>query len=71
MVTKNADGSYSISVSDPTQIHNNTAVSVEIDGVSEVKFADAKVNAAVEDGVISILINSEKSLGQTFNLTVE
>lgn len=71
MVTKNTDGSYTISASDPTQMFRNTVLSVSITGVTEVVSADANVNASVDSGVISILINSEGSHGQTFNLTVK
>ncbi len=70
MATKNADGSYTISVSDPTQFSQNTTVSVQIAGVTTCVSADTGVQATISGGTVTLNINTANSLGQTFNVTV-
>ena len=71
MVTKNEDGSYLISVSDPTQLNTSTELDITISGISEVVSANTRVNATVDNGTVKIKVNTKNMIGQTFNLTVK
>ena len=72
MITKGENGEYMISVSDPTQLYRNTILSINISGVTQIVSKDDEVKASfTEDGELSILVNTQGSLGQTYNLTVK
>ena len=71
MVTKNADGSYTISVSDPTQLKAALSLSVTIIGITQVVSADNGVTATVSGGAANITVICANAHGKTFNLTVK
>ena len=71
IVGKNADGSYTISVSDPTQLDNELMLDIEITGITEVVSANTRVTAKVENGVARLTVRVDGSLGAAFNVTVK
>ena len=70
MVTKGENGEYIISVSDPTNMFRNTVVEIEIEGVTRVVSGDSNVRADINDGIISIVANTQNSLRATYSITV-
>ena len=71
MITKNADGSYSVAISDPTQTYSSLTLSIVIEGISEVTSTDAGVSATISGSTLNISVSSANSLGSAFNLTVK
>ena len=72
MISKNADGSYTVSVSDPTQSYSNIKLSVSIDGISEITNADGNVNGSISGGTLNINVkNAKDNAGGTFSITVK
>jgi hyaluronate lyase len=71
MVTKNTDGSYTVSVSDPTQLSSSIKLDVAISGISQVVSADNGISATVENGVAKITANTNGSMGATFSITLK
>lgn len=70
MITKNGDGSYTVSVSDPTQEYRQTTLSIEIEGVSTVVSSDGEVKATIDGGNIDVVVDTSAKLGQTYTFTV-
>ena len=71
MVTKNADGSYTVSVSDPTMLEATVELEIEISGITEVASADSGVNATVANEKATISVNTQNSNGATFEITLK
>jgi hyaluronate lyase len=71
MVCKNADGSYTVSIADPTQLTTSLKVTVAIKGINEVISADNGITANVSNGVATFIVNTENARGTTFNVTVK
>ncbi len=71
MVSKNAQGELVISVSDPTQTYSSVKVSVFAEGVTEVVSADDGVSATVDNGVITLTVNTRASCGEAFNACIK
>ncbi len=71
MISKNADGSYTISLSDPTQTYSNVKLSFSIDGISEVVSADAGVNASISGSTVTLNASTKGMIGQTLNLIIK
>ncbi len=71
MVTKNADGTYTISASNPSQDYQSIEISVTIDGASTVVSGDPNVSVtSFANGVINLTVNTSDCMGQTYNITV-
>ena len=71
MIAANEDGSYTISVADPTRALSDMDFTVNISGITQVVSADSGITASVNNGVVTVKVNCKDSLGQTFTLTVK
>ncbi len=71
MISKNADGSYTVSVSDPTQTYSSLKFYITIDGISEVVSADTGVSSSISGNTASVTVNCKGARGATFNVTIK
>ena len=71
MVTKNADGSYTVSVSDPTQLSASVKLEVAITGITQVVSTNSGIAATVENGIATITASTSGSMGATFSVTIK
>jgi VCBS repeat-containing protein len=71
IINKGDDGSYTISVADPTRTLSEMEFTVSIKDVREVISADNGVTASVSDETVTVKVNCADSLGQSFTLTVK
>ena len=71
IAAKDEDGSYTISVADPTRALDGMDFTVAISGITEVVSADSGVTASVNGGTVTVKVNCQDSLGQSFTLKVK
>ena len=71
IIGKNADGSYTVSVADPTQLNLSVKLTVAISGITEIVSADERISATVSDGVVTLTVNTAGTRGETFDVTVK
>jgi hyaluronate lyase len=71
MISKGENGEYIISISDPTQTYRQNNLHIKIDGVSQIVSSDARLEAEIDDGLISIVANTNGAAGATLTLIVK
>ena len=70
MICKNADGSYTISASDPTQTYQEIEFFVTFDSISEVVNAENGARCEINGNRVKFKINTKNACGATFDITV-
>ena len=71
IVSKGEDGQYRISVADPTRSYSTLDLTVQIEGISEIVGKDDKVTASISGDTVTVKVNTQGSLGATYELTVK
>ncbi len=70
IITKNADGSTKISVSDPTHLRENMQITLTTTANHIIR-SDEGVTTSINNGTVTLNINSKGSLGKTYEVVIK